>query len=320
MYSIYPNIILKIKKILKEKKLKLLTERPEVFVQKKLRFYHAVCQGKEGKKVFFKSILKRERNIKNRFFNEINFLRKAKENPKLAKIVPQILDFSLKSDFPFLLYQFLPGKSKKREDKFSEKEIKKVIKLMKVINSIENNFDFIPKKPLFNFFYFKKNISLLLKNLKTQKGLTLSVKPSLIENFIEKNKKIFHLVKPKLTHGDFSEANLIFYKNGIKIVDWEHVHLRNPLYDFVSFWTKRKREKKEQKIIEREYLKSKERLKFFSPLFKLALIEISLRDLIFFEENLKILEGEKENEIIKKIKLNRKKEIEETLRLLKEYL
>lgn len=313
-YSLYPKIVPKIKKVLEQKGLKLLSEPPEFFVQKKLRFYHALCKSKEGKKVFFKSLLKREAGIKNRFFNEILILKTLRENKKLplAKKVPKLLDFSFKKDFPFLIYEFLPGKSKTRQDKLSPDDIKKAISLMVLINSTEYNFNFVPKKPLFNFRRYSKTIFSLLKRLKIER----KIKKKILK-FVEKTKEVFKFTKPKLNHGDFSEANLIFYKGKVKIVDWEHVHFRNPLYDFVSFWTKRKRERKQ---IEKEFFAQQKDIESFFPLFKMALIEISLKNLIFFNEMLKFLEKEKKTKENLKAKEEREKEIKETLELLKKYL
>jgi hypothetical protein len=248
-YSLYPKIVQKIKKVLEQKQLKLLTKGPEFFIQKKLRFYHALCENKKGGRVFFKSLLKKEIGIKNRFLNEIIFLKTIKENRNLplAERVPKLLDFSLKKDFPFLIYEYLPGISRTRKDKFSHREIKKIISLMVLVNSTECNFKFIPKKPLFNFRTYSSTIFSLFKKINFEKKIERK-----ILRFVEKSKEIFKIVKPRLNHGDFSEANLIFLKGEVKIVDWEHVHFKNPLYDFVSFWTKRGGERKQ---IEKEFLK-----------------------------------------------------------------
>ncbi len=306
-YTLYPNVVSKIKTALKKNGLTVLSDSPEVFVQKKLRFYHAVCQNKKGKKVFFKSILKRERGIRNRFLNEINFLIEAGKNPRLDNITSPVLDFSLKPSFLYFICQFLPGKSKTRKDRFSEEEIKEAVRLMLAINSQGVRLKLIPKKPLFNFPYYQRKISFFLR--KIGPGMKRKTRRK-IKGFIEKNKKIFYLVEPRLTHGDFSEANLIFYRKGVKIVDWEHVHYRNPLYDFVSFWTKRKEYKREQKIMEREYLKNDGKSKFFPTLFRLGLIEMSLSDLVFFQEMLRESKGNR------KIREARKKEFREALGLL----
>jgi len=311
MYSTYPDIILKIKKTLKKINLTALGEPPEIFVEKKLRFYHALCETKNREKVFFKSLLKKEKDIKNRFSNEINFLKTLEGKPEypLSKFVPRVLDFSLDPDFPYLLYKFLPGKSRERKDKFSQKEIEKIVKLIKIINSSKKNFKLVPNEPFFNFLSYQKKINSFFKKIK----ISIKTKRE-IKKFIKKNEKVFYQVKLALTHGDFSEANLIFYKGKIKIIDWEHIQIRNPLYDFVGFWLKRKNHPKEQKILKDEYFK-KGKSKILAVLFKLALIEICLRDLMFFEEMLGTLKTFKENTKIKEAKVARKKEIKETLNL-----
>jgi len=300
MYNLYPNISQKIKVLLKKLNLKTYSEKIEDAIKDEKRFYRTSGKTKDGKKIFLKTLLAKEIGIKNRFLNEINFLKTIKENKNypLTKFVPQVLDYSLNFDFPYLLEDFLPGKARRREDKFSKKEIEKIAELIVLVNSSKNIFDFIPKKPLFSFSFYKRKFFSQLNKLEIKTDLKKKIK-----NFIKKNRKIFYEIKPKLTHGDFSEANLLFSKNQIKLVDWEHVHLRNPLYDLAGFWVKRKSRPKEQRILVKEYLK-KGGL-FLDPFFKLAIIEIVLQDLILFQKISKISKN-------KKIK----KEIAETLALL----
>jgi len=288
MYILYPNVSQKIESIIKKLGLKLCSEGVEDFIKEKRRFYHALVRTKGGKKAFLKSLLGKEVGIKNRFLNEIKFLKTLRENPKhpLSELVPKIFKYSLNPSFPYLLEEFLPGKSKKREDKFSKEEIKKIVELIKLINSSEIIFNFVPKKPLFNFSFYKEKIFSYFKKIE----IKFEIKEK-IKKFIDRNQKIFYKVKPKLTHGDFSEANLIFFKEKIKITDWEHVHLRNPLHDLAGFWIKRRSYPQEQEILIKEYSK-KEDL-FFPSLFKLALIENALQDLMLFQKILKSSKNKK---------------------------
>jgi len=142
-------------------------------------------------------------------------------------------------------------------------------------------FDLKPKTPYFNFIYYKKRINQLLKNLPINLKLQNKIK-----SFIETNKNLFKEIAPALSHGDFSEANILFYKNQIKVLDWEHVHFHNPLYDFASFFIKRKNHKKEQQILLKTFLKEKPLLEksVFQNLFTLALIELALGELTFFSQ------------------------------------
>jgi thiamine kinase-like enzyme len=38
------------------------------------------------------------------------------------------------------------------------------------------------------------------------------------------------------SHGDYSLVNILRTKNGIKVIDWEGVAFRNPLYDLHNFF------------------------------------------------------------------------------------
>ena len=288
MYTLYPDVSQKIENIIKKLELNLCSKGVKDFIKEKRRFYHAVVKTKGGKKAFFKTLLGKEVGIKNRFLNEIKFLKTLRENPKhpLSELVPKIFKYSLNPSFPYLLEEFLPGKSKKREDKFSKEEIKKIVELIKLINSSGIIFNFVPKKPLFNFSFYKEKIFFYFKKIE----IKFKIKEK-IKNFINRNQKIFYKAKPKLTHGDFSEANLIFFKDKIKITDWEHVHLRNPLHDLAGFWIKRRNYPKEQEILIKEYLKKGDL--FFPPLFKLALIENALQDLMLFQKILKSSKNKK---------------------------
>lgn len=315
MYSLYPDVVPKIKKTIKKLGLTDVSSDPKKLIGKRKRFFRTFAKNKNGKKVFLKTILAKEKGIKNRFLNEINFHLTLKENPKnlLFNLVPKILAFSVNKSFPYILEEFLAGEFKKNEDNFSKKDIKRIVGLLKIITKSPTDiFKLIPEKPFFNFAFYKKRIGLLLKEAcietKTKKR---------IEKFVEQNKKIFYKIKPSLTHGDFSEANLVFFKNKIKIIDWEHIHLRSPIYDFVEFWIKRRRNSEEQKILIEEYLKGVKEKRFSRKLFKLAILEICLRDLTLFRQT---IEGLKKNKKFEKIKKEINKEKQNYLKIIKKYV
>jgi len=318
MYEVYPNVVNQIKRTLKQLNLELLTDPPEFFIEKKLRFYWAHCRTKKGEKVFFKSILKRERNIKSRFINEINFLETLKKHPchPLKDYVAKPFYSSTNFNFPYLCYKFMQGKTKIRQDKFPKQELEKIAHTAKVISSSPSiGFHFIPKKPFFNYPFYKERIKLLLKNL----SLEIDLRKRILKT-IEQNKSLFKKVKPALAHGDYSEANILFRKNKIKLLDWEHIHLRNPLFDLVSFWVKRKKEPREQK----QLFKAFDRIPYFEGLFKLALIELCLGELTFFQEmramaNLEEKEG-KEKKLIQKRRKSLKRQEKDTIVLLEREL
>jgi len=278
MYSIYKNIVPKIKGKMKELKLTDVTETPEKLIREKKRFYRTICK-KDGEKLFFKSILSKEKGIRRRFLNEIKFYKALKENTShpLFHLCPKCLSCSLNPNFPYLLYEFIPGKTRGSKNRYSLKEIGTIANLLKVINrSPIKIFNSLKKNQILN----KKRIKKALFKLKVK-----DLPKSSIKKFINSGQKKwrFNEIKLTLSHGDFSEANIVFLKNKVKIIDWEHVALRNPLYDLADFWINRWRFSQEQKILLKNscnFLKGGER---FDGLFRVGILEISLRDLILFQ-------------------------------------
>lgn len=315
MGSLFPNIIKKINKKIKELKLKSVEERPENLVADKKRFYRTIAKTPKEKKVFFKTLLIRERGVKNRFLNEINFYKFLKEHPEhpLFNFTPQLLDFSLNPSFPYLLYKFLPGKSKTKNDKFKKEELQKISKLLIAINhSPYEDLSLIPKIKSLNFSYYKKRCSFLLKNIQ----MPSSIKKAILE-VIAKNKIFLNNHNISLSHGDFSESNLIFEQGKIKLIDWEHVYLKNFLYDFASFWVKRIDKPQEQKILFNFFLREcKEKENCFFPLFKISLVEICLKNLLLCQKIIKELEKKKNTKGIKKVT----KEKNKYLKIIKNYI
>ncbi|RLI99369.1 MAG: hypothetical protein DRP03_03735 [Candidatus Aenigmatarchaeota archaeon] len=255
-----------------------------------LRFYRAVCEDVNGRKVFFKCLLVRERGIKNRFLNEIGFLKTVSEHPghPLFEMVPKVFDYSLSPTFPYIVCEFIRGASRVSEDRFSNSEIVKIARILRTIHTSPFHiFRFIPSSPLFGYHFLQQRLKTFLRNPLVESKLKEKTK-----KFICKERRILRNRKRivKLTHGDFSEANLMFYKEDIKVIDWEHVHLRNPLYDLADFWIKRKNHREEQRLLVKEYFKgiSKES---YQALFRLAVVEICLRDLVFFWKILKLPRG-----------------------------
>lgn len=311
MSSLYPRIIEKIKKNIRDLNFILITEPPEVLKEKKKRFYRALLKNEKGETFFYKSLLKKEKGIKTRFLKEIKFLKTLKENPNhpLAFLVPKLVSFSLSSSFPYLLYLYLLGTTKKREEKLSSEEIKKIAEILKIINSCSPS--------LFKFLNRPSNYQKRIKTLLDPSLPFLKREKEKIERLVEKNKKLIQNIKIGLSHGDFSEANLLFQGKEIKVLDWEHVGLRSHLYDLADFWLKRKNYPQEQNLLLKEYQKKAEFREKFSEVFKLNLLEIVLRDLNLFQEIVRKLKREKGNSWQKKKEIF-EKEIKENLKIVRE--
>lgn len=296
MYSVFPNIIPKIERKIGELGLTNLESDLQQLIKERKRFYRTIAQTKNKEKVFFKTILIEEPGIRDRFLNEIGFLKEIRENPwhPLHKAVAELLDFSLNPDFPFLLYRFLPGKFRLCEDKFKEEEVKKITHIIKIISSSPTGiFHFTPKEPMFGPSHYEKIIQSFPEN-----NFLRAEQREKIKTFISQNQEIINSTNSSLSHGDFSEANIILHNGGLEIIDWEHVHLRNPLYDLVDFWINRRHRPEEQAVMIGEYLKDVENKNLFRRLFQLALMEICLRDLGLYW---KLKNEEKTNKIDRKI-------------------
>ena len=66
-------------------------------------------------------------------------------------------------------------------------------------------------------------------------------KVNFIERFVESvAKRMITKEKTQIdlvcSHGDFSLVNILKSKNGIKVIDWEGLDLRNPLFDFYNYF------------------------------------------------------------------------------------
>lgn len=325
MYKTYPNIILKIRKKIKESGLENIAEEPEKLVKEEKRFYRTFAKTKKGKRVFFKSLLKEEKGIKNRFLNEVSFYKIIAENPQesISKISPKLLDASLEPSFPYLIYEFIPGKTNINGAKFKKIEIKEIAKALIIISLTPKNlFNFRSQVPL-SFSAYKRKVGSFLK--KTSLGWQ---EKKQIGKFVEKSRSFIRSKESILSHGDFSEANLIFNsQSGLKIIDWEHINFRNPFYDLADFWKKRFKYKEEQKTLIREYLKNaeiKDKEKAYR-LFQIALLEVCLRDIKLFLKMIKQIEKERKEHpertaAIKKIILVWQKEIKECEDILRSYI
>jgi len=114
MYKTYPQAVSNIKAIIKANNLTLLSKEPEDFVKKQLRFFWAICENKKHEKVFFKSLLKKERNIKQNFLNEITFLQVMQSHPKhnLHNLSAKLLFAKKGAGIAYLCYGLYRAKQK----------------------------------------------------------------------------------------------------------------------------------------------------------------------------------------------------------------
>ena len=272
--------IARIKRLRKSLSLVFARENLDAMVRAKKRTYSLLAK-QFGHAVFLKTALARGGDPAKELINEIAFHLSLKNNPAhpLNKFVPKIIAWSLDPDFPFLLRASVPGVRQTGEDIFSYTEIKKISGLLSVIrNSPTDNFFFIPKKRFFS----SGVLSTAINGYRDLPASTIESLKSYPNNSTAK----FSAIEPALSHGDFSEGNMVITPSGqIEMIDWNRANLRNPLYDLADFWIKRRRRPAEQKELISATIKEFDDTTFCF-LFSEAVIEIVLRDLKLFDRML----------------------------------
>jgi thiamine kinase-like enzyme len=245
MYLLFPNIEKEIQRKIRELNLKKIENPPSKLIAQKKRFYRTVCYFKK-ERVFFKTLLKKEKGIKKRFLNEIEFYANVENNfPSLPikEHLPKLIKYSLNSKFPYLLYKFERGETKTSETKLKKEELKKIVEILQKIQKIPT--EVLGKKSE------KKDNKKILGTIKELEKLkrVYQFPPEVEKRALEILKWANSWKNLVVSHGDFSETNLVFQKSNIKIIDWEHVGVRNPFYDFADFFVKRWRFEDEQKFL-----------------------------------------------------------------------
>lgn len=237
MNLLIPNIEREIEKKLKELKLK-----PEISVKKFLsehkdrkHRYFSLCK-KNGKKIVFYARLHQNQDAKEKFIQEIEFLKKIKEtNLEIKNFIPKILDWRIEKNFEWFEREYLKanplGFSRNINKKFSLETANQIAEIIFKINKI--------------------NPAIIkLKHFNSQNYLPLSHYNSLAERkIISKNlyKKILKIIKNNLSllekenhyfcHGDLNLGNILSGGKKIWIIDWELIHINNFAYDIGYFWS-----------------------------------------------------------------------------------
>jgi len=123
-----------------------------------------------------------------------------------------------------------------------------------------------------------KKLALLLKKL--HKVKVPQKQNSFKENFKFKDKKVkkvFILLdkKPKeyaLGHNDLHAKNILFYKNSIKLIDWEYARYSDIYFDLVSIIIEYKLNRKDSATFLRSYFERREinhkKIKAFTLIYK----------------------------------------------------
>ncbi|MFQ6049688.1 MAG: phosphotransferase [Candidatus Paceibacterales bacterium] len=237
-------LILEIDKKIKEK-LKELHLKPEVSPKKFLQKYKtgkhryfSPCFKKEKEVVAFYARLHDNLDAKQKFLNEVRFLKELKKsNLRIKEIVPEILSSGVEKDFEWFEREYPPppplGKSRKASSPLSPLIIDKIVKAIVEISRIN------PKKfPKIKFKKFNP------RNYLAEGTYENLVKRRIISREI--SHKIARMIKNKMgllekenhyfSHGDLNLGNILSNGENIRIIDWELVHLNNFAYDIGYLW------------------------------------------------------------------------------------
>lgn len=282
-----PNIEEKIRQQLKKLGLMALTSVEKVLSDPTCHSYFTICQGKKGK-FFFKARISALEKERTRARREIGFLAKLAEleDFRLPSLTFRLLDYQI-GDFDWFLAEFLEGKnmgSREILDKtsLSLAHLPAVMDIFFALREIPEDFlrfkdQKIPPLEKHDALFYQRQVQDFLASPECCDMLS--------ENEIEKIEEIFsckdHLdLLDKschtLSHGDFQPPNLFLTKKSLKIVDWDQVHLDNPVFDAAFFWTHLWSRPKLRNAFWRKWLNASLEKEEVKSLFKLSSILLLL--------------------------------------------
>lgn len=218
--------------------------------------FYVVCEDREKSALFLKVRIYNTKEEKKSFRHEIwlaRFLKKTR-NEALRKITSKYINTGVgKIDWLVKEYDF--GKflgSRQRLDKtlLQTKDISQVLGILKILRELplgrlETKSRQISPLARHDFCFYRKAF-----NQEIKKYGFLIEKYISRQNFekykvlLRNHKVLLNKHCHHLAHGDFQSSNLLLVKNKVKIIDWDSVHINNPLYDpsflWVHMWRKKK--------------------------------------------------------------------------------
>lgn len=138
-----------------------------------------------------------------------------------------------------MISEFLKGEHKYT---LSNSEIKNLVKSLKKLHKIKTK-----EKP-YNLKKDFNNYSQILKDKESK---------NLIKSSLRSLKKVKNFEKTLVTtHHDLNPKNIIFFKNSIKIIDWEYAGVNDAFFDIATICVEFKLNKTKEKIVLKSYFKN----------------------------------------------------------------
>lgn len=205
--------------------------------------------------------------LKNQGFNNVNYLLKTSKKPYIIRVFKSNESVNISRQFEykiqkkaykkditskpiflnddFMIYEYSKGIHK---SKLSNIDIKNLISKVKKFHKIK------VKEKVYDLQSDLQNYTKTLKDNKSKKLIKESLK---VLKIIQKYKK-----KLVLTHHDLNPKNIIFYKNNIKIIDWEYAGVNDRFFDLASICVEFNLNTKKEKLLIKYYFKNKNFIHF----------------------------------------------------------
>lgn len=256
--NLIPQISQKIEKVLQREELRPKIS-PQEFIKKtkggKHR-YSSICFTSENKKVVFYARIQKNKDAKKKVKKEALFARKIKEKnfrKKLpfTKFLPQYYKGKIEKDFEWFEREFIIenplGDNESLKRVITKKGILEIVDFLISLKKTKISFlkNISPGRfPLINY----KKSTYLLSFLR-EKNIITTEEFSKSKIFLKKYYPLFKQEHCYLSHGDFNLGNIIFTKDGLKVIDWESMEINNFAYDIAyllcHLWEAKKWQRKE---------------------------------------------------------------------------
>ncbi len=308
------------------KKLGLEIEGPNFF--KINPSHHTIvipCRLK-SKKVIFRALVLKDKTFFENFEKELvfySFLKQKKTT--IPFLAPLSLDSGENHDFKWMVREYIEGKVFYKnegfaKDFFNDKNLKGLIHSIKFLQGLTKEFLAFKKKDCAvikiherDYYWYDKGFGETF--YREFKGHFIAqLKHYLSDAYVKQfqllfsnNKGILNEYCQYLNHGDFHPNNILIKGKKFLIIDWEELHINNPMYDAALVWMYAWRDHKWRNRFIEEFLATfpeQDRANCLR-IFKLLVLFFSAKWTIYFGD--KIKKGNRKRDLKLHFERNHKK-------------
>ncbi|MFA5927020.1 MAG: aminoglycoside phosphotransferase family protein [Patescibacteria group bacterium] len=196
------------------------------------KFFKTICDGKDGKRYFFKALVFEGDNRSQPFKKEIGLNQQLGEISFRSFVVPKIVDCET-GDFSWYLREYVEGDVVGDVHLILDNQANLRDRCINAINVIFELDSFrapLSLKEISPFYYLKPMEECAARLHKY------------IPNFLSRVSEIisgptkYLMAGEGLVHGDFHFGNIVFADKAVLVTDWESAHLGSCVEDFVHIW------------------------------------------------------------------------------------